>query len=369
MQTAQTPCLVRALAESEGNPRLRALVYQRMTMHGVIAGSTGTPVGTCGYSVTTDSTDYTSMVGYTAKLTCGSWLKITAAGSIDGEQVNLDSVTINTPVQNLDFTPDFTAVVPVDPTTATDIHTFWDAAVGAIAADSGDLMAQNLSDAASDSASQAARAFGFDNILSSLNANVCDQLGDGDVDKVCAKLAGSSAHDALVQGVGGSDGLSEAAACPPLELDPPSNYLVVCMPTFLAGGVSTTKNILLTPGGALFVRVDRRTVRQRDHHAAGNHHAQHHHHHADRGLGQPRRHLRPRLSRRQGQRRRARRHGRRAQGRAGGDRRVRRRGRIDASARQGGPLGGHLRQRAAPRAARRRRERHRPPTTVSQAAA
>ena len=36
-QTAETPCLVRALAEAEGNPRLRSQVYQRLTMHGAIA--------------------------------------------------------------------------------------------------------------------------------------------------------------------------------------------------------------------------------------------------------------------------------------------------------------------------------------------
>jgi DNA-binding NarL/FixJ family response regulator len=36
-QTAETPCLVRALAEADGNPRLRSQVYQRLTMHGAIA--------------------------------------------------------------------------------------------------------------------------------------------------------------------------------------------------------------------------------------------------------------------------------------------------------------------------------------------
>ncbi len=134
-----------------------------------------------------------------------------------------------------------------------DIHTFWNAAAGAIAGDGATLLSQDVTDAASDSASQAAQAFGFDGVLSSLNSNVCDQLPDDAVDKVCSKLAGSSAHDALVGGVGGTAALNQGAACPPLAVDPPSDYLVVCMPTFLAGDVSTSKNIILVPGGALFV--------------------------------------------------------------------------------------------------------------------
>lgn len=219
----------------------------------VISGSTGTPVGTCGYSVTTDSTDYTSMVGYTATLTCSTWLKITAQGSIDGEQVNLDSVTVKTPVQNLDLTPGLTAVVPIDPTTVADIHTFWDAATGAISGEAADLLAQNVVPAASDSAEQAAQAFGFDSVLSALNTDVCDQLPADAADDVCHKVAGSQPHDTFAGGMGGDVGLDEASACPPLAIDPPKDYFVVCMPTIVAGNVSTSKNLLLVPGGALLV--------------------------------------------------------------------------------------------------------------------
>jgi hypothetical protein len=218
----------------------------------IISGSTGTPVGTCSYSVDTDSTDYTSMVGYTATLTC-TWLKITAQGSVDGQQVNLDEVTIDTTVQNLDLTPDLTAVVPVDPTTVADIHTFWESASGAIAANAADLLAQNVAPAATDSAEQAAQAFGFDSVLSDLNTDVCDQLGVDAVDKVCRKVAGTQPHDTGPGGIGGDQGLDEASACPPLAVDPPKDYFVICMPTIVAGNVSTSKNLIIVPGGALLV--------------------------------------------------------------------------------------------------------------------
>jgi hypothetical protein len=217
----------------------------------IISGSTGTPVGTCGYSVDTDSTDYTSIVGYTATLTCSTWLKITATGSIDAEQVNLDAVTIKTPVQDLDLTPDLTVVVPVDPTTVADIHTFWNAAVSGISGEAADLLAQNVVPAAADSAEQATQAFGFDSVLSSLNSTFCDQLGIDQADKVCDKVVGAQPHDTSAGGIGGDQGLDEASACPPLAIDPPKNYFVVCMPTIVAGDASTSKNLILVPGGAL----------------------------------------------------------------------------------------------------------------------
>jgi len=217
----------------------------------IISGSASTPVGTCSYSIDTDSTDYTSMVDYTATLTCTTWLKVTATGSIDGEQVNLDSVTIKTPVQNLDLTPGLTAVVPIDPTTVADIHTFWDAATSALAGLSGDLLAKNVVPAATDSAEQATQAFGFDSVLSALNTDVCDQLPADAADKVCHKLAGSQPHDTVAGGVGGDVGLDEGSACPPLAISPPKDYFVVCMPTIVAGSASTSKNIIIVPGGAL----------------------------------------------------------------------------------------------------------------------
>jgi hypothetical protein len=217
----------------------------------IISGSASTPVGTCSYSIDTDSTDYTSMVDYTATLTCTTWLKVTATGSIDGEQVNLDSVTIKTPVQNLDLTPGLTAVVPIDPTTVADIHTFWDAATSALAGLSGDLLAQNVVPGSSDSAEEATQAFGFDSVLSNLNSNVCDQLGVDSADKVCHKVFGAQPHDTVTGGVGGDQGLDEGSACPPLQIDPPKDYFVVCMPTIVAGNASTSKNIIIVPGGAL----------------------------------------------------------------------------------------------------------------------
>jgi hypothetical protein len=217
-----------------------------------------TPVGKCSYSVTTDSADYTATVNYTAKLTCGT-LTATVTGSANpdsdsgSEDLSMDEVVVSAYGQSLDITTGFSATIPVDASTLPDIHTFWDPAAGAMAATSAEQAVSSAVNAvtASDSLQEAANAFGFDDVVSNLNSNVCDLLDAAAVDKVCHKTKGQAAHDALLDGIGGNDGLNEAAACPPLATDPPSDYFVVCMPTYIAGSASTSKNIVITPGGAL----------------------------------------------------------------------------------------------------------------------
>jgi hypothetical protein len=224
----------------------------------LISGTVDTPVGKCSYSVTTDSTDYTSTVNYTAALTCGT-MTATVTGSVSpdsdsvDEDLSMDEVKVSAYGQSLDVTTGFSATIPVDAQTVADIHGFWGPAAGAMAATSAEQVVDSAVGAvtASDSLQEAASAFGFDSIMSDLNSQVCDTLDVNSFDQVCDKTKGQSAHDAIVHGVGGDDGLTEAAACPPLAADPPSGYFVVCMPTFIAGSASTSKNIIVTPGGAL----------------------------------------------------------------------------------------------------------------------
>ena len=249
-------CAASALLLAGG--QTAALGAPRSPADTIISGAANTPAGKCSYSVTTDSTDYTSTVNYTAKLTCGS-LTATANGSAnpdgDGtdEDLSMDEIKVSAYGQSLDITTGFSATIPVDAQTVADIHTFWDQAVGVMSATSAEQVVSGAVGAvtASDSLQQAASAFGFDDILSSLDSGVCDLLDAAAVDKVCGKIAGQAGHDAIVSGIGGVAGMDQSAACPPLGADPPSDYFVVCMPTFIAGNVSTSKNIFITPGGAL----------------------------------------------------------------------------------------------------------------------
>lgn len=234
-----------------------ALAVPRSPADTVISGTVNAPVGKCSYSVTTDSTDYTSTVNYTASLTCGSMTAtVTGSASPDGsgnEDLSMDEVKVSAYGMAIDDNTGFSATLPVDAQTVTDIHDLWGPAAGVMAATSAQQVIGSAVGAvtASDSLQEAASGFGFDNIVDALNSQVCDQLDPSAADKVCDKLKDESPHDALLHGVGGDDGLDEAAACPPLAADPPSQYFVVCMPTFIAGSASTSKNIVITPGGAL----------------------------------------------------------------------------------------------------------------------
>jgi hypothetical protein len=233
-----------------------ALGAPRSPASTVISGTANTPVGKCSYSVSTDSTDYTSTVDYTAKLTCGP-VTATATGSVspDGtdEDVSMDDIKVSGYGQNLDVTTGFSATIPIDAQTVADIHDFWGPAVGAMAATSAQQLVGNAVNAvtASDSLQEAVNGFSLDNIVSDLDNGVCDQLSEAAVDEVCSKKAQQGAHDAVLHGIGGESGLDEGAACPPLAIDPPSQYFVVCMPTFITGSSSTSKNIVVVPGGAL----------------------------------------------------------------------------------------------------------------------
>jgi hypothetical protein len=249
-------CAASALLLAGG--QTAALGAPRSPADTIISGTANTPVGKCSYSVTTDSTDYTSTVNYTATLKCGS-LTATATGAAnpdaDGtdEDLGMDEIKVSAYGQSLDITTGFGATIPVNAQTVADIHTFWDQAVGVMAATSAEQAVGGAIGAvtASDSMMEAATDFGFDNIVSALNSEVCDTLAVDSVDQVCSKTKNSSPHDALLRGVGGDLGLDEKAACPPLAANPPSDYFVVCMPTFIAGNLSTSKNIFVTPGGAL----------------------------------------------------------------------------------------------------------------------
>lgn len=169
------------------------------------------------------------------------------------EDLSMDEIKVSAYGQSADITAGFSATIPVNAQKVADIHDFWNPAAGVMAATSAEQVIGSAVGAvsASDSLEEAASGFSFDNIVSALNSQVCDVLDVNYVDKVCDKTKGEQAHDAILHGVGGDDGLTEQAACPPLELDPPSQYFVVCMPTFIAGSSSTSKNILITPGGAL----------------------------------------------------------------------------------------------------------------------
>jgi hypothetical protein len=247
-------CAASALLLAGG--QTAALGASRAPASTVISGTVNAPVGKCSYSVTTDSTDYTSTVDYTAKLTCGS-MTATATGSAspdgDDEDLSMDEIKVSAYGQSLDVTTGFSATIPVNAQTIADIHDFWGPAAGVMAATSAQQVVASAVGAvtASDSLEEAASAFGFDNIVSDLNNDVCDQLGVGEVDAVCEKTKDEGPHDALLHGIGGDAGLDESAACPPLAADPPSQYFVVCMPTFITATSSTSKNIVIVPGGAL----------------------------------------------------------------------------------------------------------------------
>lgn len=254
-------CVASALLLAAGQTAALGVVpvMPRSPASTIISGTADSPVGKCSYSVTADSTDYTSTVNYTAQLTCGS-MTATATGAAnpdpgtsDAEDVSMDEIKISAYGQDLDITTGFSTTIPVNAQTIADIHDLWGPAVGAIAAQSYQQIVAGAVSVitASDSMQEAASAFGFDDIVSNLDNNYCDILDDQAFDKVCGKIKGSSPHDAILNGVGGDDGLDEAAACPPLAADPPSQYFVVCMPTFIAGSASTSKNIIVTPGGAL----------------------------------------------------------------------------------------------------------------------
>src|SRR5215471_17917724 len=98
-------CVASALLLAGG--QTAALGVPRSPASTVISGTANTPVGKCSYSVTTDSTDYTSTVDYTAKLTCGS-VTATATGSVnpdgDDEDVSMDDIKVSGYGQNLDVT-------------------------------------------------------------------------------------------------------------------------------------------------------------------------------------------------------------------------------------------------------------------------
>jgi hypothetical protein len=158
----------------------------------VISGTADTPFGKCSYSVTTDSTDCASTVNYTAQLTCGS-MTATAAGAVSpdsdstDEDLSMDEIQVSAYGQSLDVTTGFSATIPVDAQTIADIHDFWGPATGVMAATSAQQVVDSAVGAvtASDSMQEAASAFGFDNIVSDLNSQVCDQLGQGQID-LCA---------------------------------------------------------------------------------------------------------------------------------------------------------------------------------------
>jgi len=157
-------CVTSALLLGAG--QAAALGMPRGLANTAISGTADTPVGKCSYSVTTDSTDYTSTVDYTAKLTCGS-ITATATGSVspdsDDEVLSMDDVKISAYGQNLDVTTGFSATIPVNAQTVADIHDFWGPAVGAIAATSAEQVVGSAANAvtASDSMAEAANAFGW----------------------------------------------------------------------------------------------------------------------------------------------------------------------------------------------------------------
>jgi hypothetical protein len=101
--------------------------------------------------------------------------------------VSLDTLDIAAPAHSIDLTPDLSIVVPVDPTTVSDIHTYWVAIVNSIAGDAANGLAADLTSQANDSVAEAAEGFDFDNIVSDLNNDYCDTLPPLAVDRVCAK--------------------------------------------------------------------------------------------------------------------------------------------------------------------------------------